>query len=127
MKRPHNPAGVPASPFYSQGLEVGNPGRWLFVAGQVGVDGSGAVPDDVGSQTRQALGNLAQVLEAAGMSADDIVRMTIYLTDPADVEAFVAAAADSSPAAPPATTLLIVQALADPRLRVEIEAVAAAD
>ena len=127
MKRAHNPAAVPASPFYSQGLEVANPGRWLFVSGQVGVDSSGAVADDVGAQTRQALANLAQVLESAGLSTDDVVRMTIYLTDQADVEAFVGAAAESSPAVPPATTLLIVNALADPRLRVEIEALAATD
>lgn len=55
----------------------------------------------------------------------DLVKLTIYLTDPADVEPFMCAVGGSLPDPPPATTMLIVSGLASPALRVEIEAIAA--
>ena len=53
------------------------------------------------------------------------MKMTIYLTDPANVRPFMGSMAGSLPELPPATTLLIVQGLASPELLVEIEAIAA--
>ena len=61
----------------------------------------------------------------AGMRPSDLVKLTIYLTDPEDVGPFMAAAGGSLPQPPPATTLLLVAGLASPELKVEIEAVAA--
>ncbi len=123
---PLNPAGVPASPFYSQGIEVRDAGRLVFVSGQVGVGADGVPAAGVAAQATQAVANLHAVLAEAGLTPAHLVKLTIYLTDPDDVGPFMAAAGASLPEPPPATTLLLVAGLADPSLRVEIEAVAAA-
>jgi 2-iminobutanoate/2-iminopropanoate deaminase len=126
MNRPINPGTVPASEYYSQGVEVPGSSRLLFVSGQVGVTAEGAPLDGIAEQTRQAVDNLNAVLAEAGMTPADIVKMTIYLTDPDNVGPFMATAGPALPSPPPATTLLLVHQLAAPGLLVEIEAVAAA-
>lgn len=120
-----NPATVPASPFYSQGIEVRDIGSLVFVSGQVGMTTDGTVLEGVQAQAGQAVANLNAVLAEAGLTPANLVKMTIYLTDPADVEPFLGAAAGALPDPPPATTMLIVGGLASPDMRVEIEAVAA--
>ena len=120
-----NPTAVPSSPFYSQGIEVRAPGRLVFVSGQVGMMADGTVPEGIEAQAAQAVANLNAVLAEAGLTSTDLAKLTIYLTDPADVEPFVGAVAGTLPDPPPATTMLIVSSLASPTLRVEIEAVAA--
>lgn len=122
---PLNPATVPASPFYSQGVEVRDASRTVYVSGQVGVAPDGTPLDGIEAQAPQAVANLAAVLEEAGLTTSDLVKLTIYLTDPADVGPFMGAVGATLPQPPPATTLLLVAGLAAPELRVEIEAVAA--
>ncbi len=123
MLRPINPKSVPGPGFYSQGVEASGAGRTLYVSGQVGVGPNGP-GKDIGEQAGLAIANLNAVLAEAGMTNDNIAKLTIYLTDPANVPGFVEAAAGTLPAVPPATTLLIVKALAAPELLIEIEAVA---
>lgn len=120
-----NPETVPTSPFYSQGIEVRNPGNLVFVAGQVGTTSDGQVLEGIEAQAVQAVANLDAVLEAAGLTSADLTKLTIYLTDPADVEPFIGAVASTLTDPPPATTLLIVSGLASPEMRVEIDAIAA--
>ncbi len=120
-----NPETVPTSPFYSQGTEIRDSDRLVFVSGQVGMTSDGKTLEGIEAQTVQAVTNLNAVLDAAGLTPADLAKLTIYLTDPADVEPFLGAAAGSLPDPPPATTMLIVSSLASPELRVEIEAVAA--
>ncbi|HWL99220.1 MAG TPA: RidA family protein [Nocardioidaceae bacterium] len=120
-----NPETVPTSPFYSQGTEIRDSGRLVFVSGQVGMTSDGKVLEGIEAQTAQAVKNLNAVLDAADLTPANLAKLTIYLTDPADVESFLGAAAGSLPDPPPATTMLIVSSLASPELRVEIEAVAA--
>jgi enamine deaminase RidA (YjgF/YER057c/UK114 family) len=120
-----NPETVPTSPFYSQGIQVRDPGSLVFVSGQVGMTSDGTVLDGIEAQAGQAVANLNAVLGEAGLSPEHLAKLTIYLTDPADVPAFVGAVAGTLPVPPPATTMLIVGGLASPDLRVEIEAVAA--
>jgi len=120
-----NPATVPASPFYSQGIQIRDTDSVVFVSGQVGITADGTVLEGIEAQAAQAVANLNAVLDAAGMTAADLAKLTIYLTDPADVGPFMGAMAGTLPATPPATTMLIVQGLADPALRVEIEGIAA--
>lgn len=124
MKTSLNPSTVARSPFYSQGVDV-TASRLVFVSGQVGVTADGAPLDGVEAQTRQAIANVAAVLAEAGLTPSSIVKQTIYLTDPADVAGFLAGASEFVTDDPPATTMLIVAALADPSLRVEIEVTAA--
>jgi len=120
-----NPGTVPASPFYSQGIQIRDTDSVVFVSGQVGITADGTVLDGIGAQATQAVANLNAVLTEAGMTAADLTKLTIYLTDPADVGPFTQALGGSLPQTPPATTMLIVQGLADPSLRVEIEGIAA--
>ena len=121
-----NPAGYPKPQFYSQGVEATGAKRMLFVSGQVGVDASGNVGSDIGEQAEIASANLSAVLAEAGMDNSNIAKVTIYLTDAAHMQGFMEAAAGTLPSPPPATTLLIVKALASPALLVEIEAIAIA-
>ena len=125
MFNPINPPSIPASPHYSHATEVHGPGRLLFISGQVGVLSDGTVPDNVEDQARQVNQNLQAVLMEASMDVSDIVKMTIYLTDPQNLGPFMESAQGFLADPPPATTLLIVNQLADPRLLIEIEAVAA--
>lgn len=120
-----NPSTMPASPFYSQAIAVQNASRLVYVSGQVGMTSDGTVADGIEGQAAQAVANLNAVLDEAGLTPADLVKLTIYLVDPADVEPFMGAAAGALPDPPPATTMLIVSGLGSPALRVEIEAVAA--
>lgn len=63
---------------YSQGVEIGN---FLFISGQLPVDpATGAfAADDVQGQTRQSLTNISEILEAAGLSMDNVVKTTVFI------------------------------------------------
>jgi 2-iminobutanoate/2-iminopropanoate deaminase len=71
---------------YSAALRAG---QLLFVSGQVPIDpATGAMVDgDIGAQTRQVLGNIAALLDAAGLSAAHVVRTTVFLADMNDFAA----------------------------------------
>jgi enamine deaminase RidA (YjgF/YER057c/UK114 family) len=127
MKKALNPATTPTSlPFYSQGVEVSGASRLVLVSGQVGVTADGAVREGIEAQAQQAFENLNAVVAEAGLTPADIVKLTIYLTDPDNLGAFLGAAAASLTDDPPATTMLFVSQLSSPELLVEIEATAAA-
>ncbi len=71
-------APAPVGP-YSQAIRVDSS---VFVAGQVGMDpATGELAAGIGAQTRQALQNLAAVLEASGGSLDNVVKTTVFLAD----------------------------------------------
>ncbi len=98
-------------------------GEHVYTAGQVGFDATGTlVAGGVAEQTRQTLLNLDACLAAAGCTLDDVVKVSVFLVDLADFEAFneVYRAAFAEPY--PARTT--VQAGLPGGIRVEIEAVA---
>lgn len=99
----------------------------VFASGQVPIDpATGQLVDgDIAAQTRQALSNLAAVLEAAGSSLAHVLKTTVFLTDMDDFQAMNTVYAEFFPAAPPARSTVAVLAL--PRgARVEVEAIALA-
>ncbi len=121
-----NPASIAApAGRYVHGIEVPANARLLFVSGQVGVDRNRKVGATIEKQCELAWKNLVAVLKEAGMGSQDIVRVNVYLTDPRYVEAYRNARDKFIKGSPPASTLLIVTALVDPSMLVEIEAVAA--
>ena len=126
MSKAHNPSSI-APPFgrYSHGIEVGPNARWLVAAGQVGVAPDGTTPEDPIEQNRLAWANLTAILEEAGMSRNDIVRINAYVTSTEGVAAFRDVRNEMVGDPPPASTLLVVQALAAPTWGVEIEVIAA--
>ena len=78
-------APLPGGP-YSQGLKVGSR---VYVAGQRPVDAAtGAIPDDFAGQATLVLENVRHVLEAGGATMDDVVKVTVYLSDIANFAAF---------------------------------------
>ena len=98
-------------------------GGLAFTAGQVGIDpATGATSDDIAAQTRQALANLAIVLEGIGSDLGQVVKSTCFLTDLSEFAAFDAAYRDVFGDALPARSTVEV-GLAPP-YRVEIEVVA---
>lgn len=100
-------------------------GDWVHVAGTTALNGEGEVVggDDPAAQTREVLRKITDALEQAGASVDDVVRTRIYVTDPADADAVGRAHGDVFATVRPVATM-VVTGLLDPRMRVEIEAVA---
>jgi reactive intermediate/imine deaminase len=101
-------------------------GDLLFVSGFVPVDAEGQLVggDDVVAQTRQVFANLAAVLAAAGATFADVVKVTVYLTDIEDRARINPVRQDIFRDTRPASTLVVVSALATPGAKVEIDAVA---
>lgn len=111
---------------YAHGIRVEGAARRLVISGQIGVAPDGAIIDDPVQQIDQALANLKAILAAEGLSFHDVVKMTVFLTDPALIPAWRTARGAAMDGAVSASTLLVVAGLADPRFKVEIEAEAAA-
>lgn len=103
-------------------------GDFLFISGVGALDSEGRVvgKGDVVAQTRKVFENMRAVLEAAGMSFSDIVKVTVYLRDADDRERINPVREEYFKSARPASTLVEVSRLAFPDMLVEIEAVAIA-
>jgi enamine deaminase RidA (YjgF/YER057c/UK114 family) len=122
-----NPAGIapPIRPYYSNCVKVAPGSSLLFLSGQVGVDARGRlVGPDATSQTRQTLENLRVMLAANGATLDDVVRVTVYVTDMRHFDEIAAVRLAAFPKNGPASTIVEVRALALPGLLIEIDAVA---
>ncbi len=85
----HNPTdGIyAATDDYVHAIEVRNPARMLFVAGTIGLDAQGVAGTSLEHQLELVWSNLRTILAGAGMTVDNIVRLTSYLRDAAYVEA----------------------------------------
>ncbi len=110
---------------YVHALEVRDPQRLLFVAGTMGLDEAGDAPATLEAQLDRLWTNLRRILAAAGMTVDNIVRVTSYLRDPAYAEVNGAARVAALGGRVVPTTAVAVQTLADDWL-VEVELIAAA-
>jgi enamine deaminase RidA (YjgF/YER057c/UK114 family) len=130
MPKTFNPPGVaPPASRYSHGAEVGSGARWLYISGQVGTAPDGTIRQGLKAQMEQVFANIGKALETAGMTKRDVVKLTVFVTQPGPealavyrtlrdqwLEGHAAAA-----------TYLVVAGLAHPDFLVEIEAVAAAE
>jgi len=110
----------------SQGFRVGD---LVFVSGQAAVNEQGEVVGvgDFGAQARQAVRNLDRVLNAAGSSLGQVIKVTIFVTDMSYFPEVVKLRKEVFSQPYPADTICEVQGLAYPELMFEIEAVALAD
>jgi enamine deaminase RidA (YjgF/YER057c/UK114 family) len=126
MNRKLNPSTIaPPGGRYTHAIEVPPGARWLVVSGQVGVAPDGSTPGDIGGQTENCFRNIGAILESAGMSLADVVKITVFLTREDDIAGFRAARDRMIVEARPASTLVVVSQLVRPEWRVEIEALAA--
>ncbi|WP_027529417.1 RidA family protein [Bradyrhizobium sp. WSM3983] len=100
-------------------------GDLLFVSGIPGFDAHGALPDGFEAQFANVVVNIKRVLDEAGATTRDLVKVNVLLTRASDVAAMNALYAGAFGPAPfPARTTCVVQALPDPKMLIEIEAVA---
>jgi len=115
------PAGIKSPPL-SFAARVGD---LLFVSGIPGFDDKGALPETFEAQFGFVVKNIKRVLDEAGASFRDLVKVNVLLTRAADVAAMNALYAGAfGPAPYPARTTCVVQALPDPKMLIEIECVA---
>lgn len=104
-------------------------GKTLYIAGQVARDpeGRSVGPGDIRAQMEQVMTNLKTVVEAAGGTINDIVKVTTFTTNLAYLPDIREVRARYFTDSPPASTLVVVSSLADPAWLVEIEAIAELD
>ena len=108
---------------YSQAIRSG---RFLFCSGQIPLDPKSGqiVTGDIAAQTRRVLDNIAAILRAEGMTLDNVVKTTIFLTNLEDFQTVNEAYGSYFKQDPPARSTVQVAAL--PRgANVEIEVIAA--
>jgi 2-iminobutanoate/2-iminopropanoate deaminase len=74
-------ADAPPAPTYAQAMEVTAATRLVFVSGQIPVAADGSVPDTFEAQARLAWKNVIAQLRAANMTLDNLVKLTIFLSD----------------------------------------------
>ena len=120
-KKSHNPVGA-----YSHSVRIPRGSDILMIAGQVGVDAKGKLQDGIRRQSEQAFRNVIAALRANKMAKGDLVKLTIFLTDPRHIDAYRTARkkviGDDTL---PASTLVIVDGLASPDMLIEVEGMAA--
>jgi len=106
---------------YSRAVRVGNV---VEVAGTTAQDGDAVTGTDAYTQTKRVLEKIGEALAAVGASFADVVRTRMFVTDIAQWEAVGRAHGEVFGTIRPATSMVEVKALIDPRLLVEIEATA---
>ena len=115
----------PVEGSYPQAVEVTGPSRWLYLSGQIPVAPDGALAPGFTAQCEQVWDNIETQLTAAGMTLDNLVKVTTFLSDRRyaldNREVRVRRLAGRQPA-----LTVIVTGIFDEAWLVEIEAVAAA-
>jgi len=107
----------------SQGIRFGD---FLFISGQAGAGEDGKiVKGGFRAQGEQAFANLRRALEAGGASLDDVIKVTIFVTDMNNFKDVVELRREFFSEPYPADTIAQVSALYDPEVEIEIEAIAA--
>jgi enamine deaminase RidA (YjgF/YER057c/UK114 family) len=107
---------------YSRAVAAGD---FVFVSGCTSVaDGVFVHDGDAGAQTTQAITNVAEALDRLGAGLGDVVRTRMYVTDISRWEEYGIAHGAAFGEAMPATSMIGVAALVDPRMLIEVEAVA---
>jgi enamine deaminase RidA (YjgF/YER057c/UK114 family) len=99
--------------------------RLLHTSGVVPVAPDGAVPTGLVDQAQVVWANLQAILEAAEMTVGDVVSVTTYAVQGEDLGTVMAARDEAMAGHRPASTLVVVPALARPEWRLEISLVAA--
>lgn len=121
-----NPPGVPAPVgAYSHAAVIEAGTRQVFVSGQVGVTADGKVPADLSAEADQVWRNIEGVLRGVGLTVSAIAKITTYVVAGNDIAPIRAARVRMLGDLRPASTLVVVAALAAPEYRYEVEVVAA--
>jgi enamine deaminase RidA (YjgF/YER057c/UK114 family) len=121
MKRENFATGSKWEPIigYSRAVKIGNQ---IAVSGTTGSDADGNLADNVYEQTRQTLQNIETALAKAGASMKDVVRTRMYMANISEWEQAGKAHGEFFGEIRPATTMVEVSRLIDPKMLIEIEA-----
>lgn len=115
-----NITGAPNLPF-SSAVKAGD---YIFVSGQVGhTDDNGNKISDIEGQTRRCMDQMGKILEKAGTSMQDVVKVTIFLGNVADYQKMNDVYKSYFPSEPPARSTVIA-GLAIPGMLIEIDCIA---
>ena len=125
---------MPKTRVYSSAVAEAPPGRWsnairagefLFISGQVSRSNDGKTIEGKGEyeQSKIIFTKIKNLVEAAGGTTDDVVKVTIYVVDIRQNTEVWRARQEFFKGDPPANTLLVISGLADPDFLVEIEAI----
>jgi enamine deaminase RidA (YjgF/YER057c/UK114 family) len=107
---------------YSRAVAAGD---FVFVTGCTSIDGADFVHEgDAFAQTRQAIANVRSALEKLGAGLTDVVRTRMFVTEIRRWEEYGRAHGEAFAEVMPATSMIEVSGLIDPRMLVEVEAVA---
>jgi 2-iminobutanoate/2-iminopropanoate deaminase len=110
---------------YSDAIETGSNLRWLLTSGTPGLPTNGDLPTDIVGQAELAWQHILRMLEQAGMTVADIVKVTTYLTRAEDIPAYAKVRTRFLGDTKPAFMLLVVSQLVRPEFLVEVEVIAA--
>ena len=126
MIKLHTPTSIaaPAS-CYSHGAEAGPNARWLHISGQVGTNANGTIAEGIEAQIHRVWQNTLSVLEEAGLSVTDIVKVNTLLMARAHLAMKREIRASYLGDHPAASTLFIAAGSAHPDWLIEMEAIAA--
>jgi 2-iminobutanoate/2-iminopropanoate deaminase len=124
IRSPSLPAPMRGGAF-SSGVEAPS-GRMVYVSGQVSMDAEGNVvgEGDIKAQTEAVLEHVKTVVEEAGGGMEDIVKLTVFITDMGLYDEIHEVRRRYFEEPFPASSMVEVSALIDPRLLIEIEAIA---
>jgi 2-iminobutanoate/2-iminopropanoate deaminase len=124
IRSPSLPAQMRGGAF-SSGVEAPS-GRMVYVSGQVSMDAEGNVvgEGDIKAQTEAVLEHVKTVVEEAGGGMEDIVKLTVFITDMGLYDEIHEVRRRYFEEPFPASSMVEVSALIDPRLLIEIEAIA---
>jgi enamine deaminase RidA (YjgF/YER057c/UK114 family) len=120
MKRTNVSSGSPfeSTIGFSRAVHVGDR---VLVSGTAPIWPDGSVDQDPGIQTRRCIEIMLTALAEAGGRAEHVVRTRMFITDPADADAIGEAHGEVFSGIRPASTMVVVNGLLDPRWKVEIE------
>lgn len=118
--------GAAGHPLLSPGYVTAKDSQLLFTSGCVGTHPeSGELPEDIESQTRNALENLKNVLKAGGSSIDKVLKVLIFVGDGTYAAGVNSVYKEYFPGKPARSCIVV--AFPDPTLKVELECVAAVE
>jgi 2-iminobutanoate/2-iminopropanoate deaminase len=110
---------------YSDAIESASGLRWLHTSGTPGMTKFGDLPKDIEGQSRQVWANMIEILNQAGMTINDIVKVTTSLINAQDIPAYVRVRKEVLGDVKPAFMLSVVNQLIRPDVLVEVEIIAA--
>jgi 2-iminobutanoate/2-iminopropanoate deaminase len=110
---------------YSDAIEAAPNLRWLMTSGTPGLATSGELPTDIVGQSELAWKHILRILEQAGMTVADLVKVTTYLTRAEDIPAYAKSRKGFLGEVRPAFMLLVVPQLVRPEFLLEVEVIAA--